>query len=512
MELKRFPAWALILTVCGSLFNACGSDDPNNPKQDPLNVAQNIVGNWLLASSTANEWAIYEFTETSRINTTTFENNKLQAGSGFYWVDEDKASVTGNFDYGDDQLPTYIDWVVDKVQTFELTLNLYNNNQFLGNNALYRILSTSSVEVNATNEINFKSICGTDNVSEFTVLDTNIASVSTAGNILGLKVGETYMTFKSPGGTAAIKIEVSPAPKTFAEQVVGTWIYDKPSEKEWQATTFVVDGFVDVKWTSPYSYNTIETANGYYTLSERDCDWAVTTSYNMTINQKWQTEEITDFIWTYQCFSDNQSVGKYTGHRLLGIISLKPGEKSTPEYVNLTFGYDIIGYSSNNKSIATVDTESGEITAVDYGRTYINVNTAKGAGYFEVNVERPVIPYDFQKCVGVDIAKVKEILGSEPDYSTSTMIAYFNPTSTIDMIGASFDKTTGLSIGVTITYNSTVNTGAVTAQLDKTYIPFMSQTTDTYKAYMNTDKRDTATLGVTWDIPTLSLTYVNLAK
>lgn len=512
MELKKFPIWALVLTVCGLLFTACDKDDPDEPKPEPLNVAKNIVGNWLLASSTADEWATYEFTESSRINATTFENKKLQTGSGFYWIDEDKASVTGNFDYGDGQLPIYIDWVVEKVQTFELTLKLYDNNQYLGNTALYRILSTCTIEANATTEINFKAICGTDNVSDFNVLDTAIATVSTSGELTGLKVGETYLTFKTQGGIAALKIEVSPAPKTFAEQVVGTWIYDKPSEKEWQATTFVADGFVDVKWANPYSYNTIETANGYYSLSDENCIWSVTTSYNMTINQKWQTEEINDFIWTYQCFSDNQSVGKYTGHRLLGTITLKPGEKSTPEYTNLTFGYDIVGYASNSKSIATVDAESGEITAVDYGRTYINVNTAKGAGYFEVNVEKPVIPYDFPKCVGVNVSKVKEILGSKPDYSTSTMIAYFNPTSTIDMIGVSFDETTGLSKGVTITYNSTVNTSAVTVELDKTYIPFTSQTTDTYKAYMDTDKRDTATLGVTWDIPNLTLTYVNLAK
>ncbi len=510
MTLKKFPAFILALIVCGPVFTGC-KDDPE-PKPEPLNVAQNIIGNWLLASSTSNEWTTYEFTETSRINATTFENNKLRTGTGFYWIDENKASVTGSFDYGNGQLPVYVDWIVEKAQTFELTLKLYNNNQYLGNTAIYRILSTSTVEVKATSEINFKSICGTDNVSDFNILDSSIASVSSIGELSGLKVGETYMTFKTPNGYAALKVEVAPVPKTFAEQVIGTWIYDKPSEKEWQATTFVADGFIDVKWANPYSYNTIETANGYYTLSDNDCSFSVTTPYNTTFNLKWQTAEINDFIWTYQASSDNQSVGKYTGHRLLGTVSLKPGEKSTPEYASLTFGYDIVGYSSNSTTIANVNAETGEITAVDYGRTYINVNTAKGAGYFEVNVEKPVIPYDFPKCVGVNITKVKEVLGANPDYSTSTMIAYFNPASSIEMIGVSFDETTGLSKGVTITYNSTVNTSAVTAELDKTYIPFTSQTTDTYKAYMDTDKRDTATLGVTWDISKLTLTYVNLAN
>lgn len=511
MELRKYHVWALMLVVCSLVFTGC-KDDSDEPKPERLNVAENIIGNWLLASSTANEWATYEFTETSRINAITFENNKLQSGTGFYWIDEDKASVTGNFDYGDGQLPVYIDWVVEKVQPFELTLKLYNDNKYLGNSSIYRILSIATVEVNEISEINFKSICGTDNVSDLNILDASVASVSSTGELCGLKVGETYLTFKTQGGIAAIKVEVSSAPKTFAELVVGTWIYDKPSEKEWQSTTFVSDGFVDVKWANPYSYNTIETANGYYTLIDKDCTFSVTTAYNMTLNQKWVTEEINDFIWTYQCFSDNQSVGKYTCHRRLGTITLKPGETTTPDYSKLTFGYDVVGYSSNAESIATVNIETGEITAIDYGRTYINVNTAKGAGCFEVNVEKPVIPYDFAKCVGVSLAKVKEILGSNPDYSTSTMIAYFNPTTTIDMIGVSFDASTGLSKGVTITYNKTVNTSAVTAELDNTYIPFISQTTDTFKAYMNSDKRENATLGVTWDISELTLTYVNLAN
>ena len=510
MKQKTSLLLAMMLAICNLAFTGC-KDEHDEPKPEQLNVAENIIGNWLLASSTANEWATYEFTETSRINVIAFENNKLQSGTGFYWIDEDKASVTGNFDYGDGQLPVYIDWIVEKVQPFELTLRLYNDNQYLGNSSIYRILSNVTVEVNGISEINFKAICGTDNVSDFNILDSSVASISSAGELSGLKVGQTYLTFKTQGGIAAIMIEVSPAPKTFAELVVGTWIYDKASEKEWQSTTFVSDGYVDVKWANPYSYNTIETANGYYTLSDEDCVFSTKTPYNMTINQKWVTEEINDFIWTYQCFSDNQSVGKYTGHRLLGTVTLKPGDTTTPEYSNLTFGYDVVGFSSNAETIATV-TEDGEITAVNYGRTYINVNTAKGAGYFEVNVEMPVIPYDFAKCVGENLSKVKDVLGSNPDYSTSTMIAYFNPTTTIDMIGVSFDANTGLSKGVTITYNTTVNTSAVTAELDKTYIPFTSQTTDTYKAYMNSDKRENATLGVTWNIPELTLTYVNLAN
>lgn len=170
MELKKFPVLALAFILCGLIFTSC-KDDQDEPKTESLNIAQNIVGKWLLASSTASEWATYEFTETSRINATTFENNKHLSGTGFYWVDEDKASVTGNFDYGNGQLPVYIDWIVEKVQTFELSLKLFSNNQYFGDTSLYRILSSTVIEINTPTEINFNAICGTDIVSDFNIIN-----------------------------------------------------------------------------------------------------------------------------------------------------------------------------------------------------------------------------------------------------------------------------------------------------------------------------------------------------
>lgn len=512
MDLKKSTSLVLILAVGGAFFSGCSKDDVDGPKKESMDIAENIVGNWLLASSTVDEWATYEFTNSSRINAITFENAVLQSGSGYYWIDEDKASVTGNIEYGDSRLPVYFDWVVDKVYPFELAIELYDNNKFIGNTALYRIVAETAVEVEATAEINFKAICGTESVSNFRVLDSSVAEVTSTGEISGLKNGETYLIFKTPGGYAAMKIEVLPAPKTFAELAVGTWIYDNPYEREWQATTFEADGFIDVKWANPYSYNTIETAVGYYSISDNVCLFSVTTPYGLTLNQKWQTEEINDFIWSYQAFSDNQTVGKYTGHRLLGSVTLRPGEKTVPDYKSLTFGYDIVGYTSNSVLIAGVNEKTGEITAFDYGRTYINVTTAQGSGYFEVNVEKPAIPYDFPVFLGADIAEVIEVMGADPDYSTASMIAFFNPTTAVDMISVTFDISSGLSKAVVVSYNSKVVTDAVTAELDRKYIPLVSQTTDSFKAYMDTDKREDAKFGVTWDIPKLTLTYVNLAN
>lgn len=80
------------------------------------------------------------------------------------------------------------------------------------------------------------------------------------------------------------------------------------------------------------------------------------------------------------------------------------------------------------------------------------------------------------------------------------------------MIAVSFDESTGLPKKVSITYNKTVNASAVAEELDKTYMPYVGLTTDTYEAYMDSDKREHAALAVAWDIPGLTLTFVNLAN
>lgn len=387
MKLQKIFITLVIIMINSIFFSSCNSSSANEPENTTsLNITENIIGKWLLSTSSDNEWATYEFSETSRIKANIYSNNQLREGSGFYWVDEEKHTLTGNYDFSNGSTE-YIDWIVDDIDAFEIELQLYDNNEFVSKASIYRILSTLCIEVGETIVLDFKAMCGSDKVSNLKLLNESIATTDGSSQINGKKIGSTYLTFSTSKGTGAILIEVSPQAKSFSELMVGSWIYDKLSDKEWQKTTFVDDGYIDVQWANPYNYNIIETATGYYTITnDKLVNFSVTTPYNATFNQEWNTIDINDFIWTYQAFSDNVSVGTYTGQRLLGSVTLSKDESVSPDFQDLTFGYDIIGFESHNPIVAVID-NSGRITAHSKGRTYIDIKTEKGAGVYEVCVE-----------------------------------------------------------------------------------------------------------------------------
>ena len=371
-------------------------------------------------------------------------------------------------------------------------------------------MSTENVENEATMAPNYRAICGTSDVSGFTVIDPAIASVNDAGEITGVSVGTTFIIFTTPNGKAAIKVEVVARAKTFAEQMVGTWVYDVPKEKTWERYTYEENGYMSVQWaTFDGIYNLNESAQSTYSINDGTVTFVISSSPGQ-MNMKLETESINDFNWTYRSFESNHATGKFTVQRLLQSIIMEPGEVQTPDYQPLTSGYEITGYASHNSSIAIVDATTGTITAVSKGRTYIDVQTAKGSGVVEVIVEGGAIPYEFQDCIGQAPSKLKDMIGT-PYYEDGTTIIYKDLTNTIDMVGASIDSFSGLIKGIAITYNSKVKTDDVTSILDAAYIPFTSQTTATFKAYIDTAERADASIGVTWDIPTKTLTYVNLA-
>lgn len=507
MSKKQYCSWVLLLVLSFLTFSC--KDDKDEPIV-PQDVAKNIVGKWLLASSGAENWVSYEFTESSRINVKLTKAGYYHNGDGWYSIDESKAAVSGS--YTTERSETfYLDWIVEKVEPFQIDFKLYDNNTYLGVSSIYRVLSSENVEVDGISIPDYRGICGSSNVSNFRTLDSNIASVDEAtGEITGVSVGTTFITFSTSNGRAAIEVEVLAKAKTFAELVLGTWVYDAVSEKTWERYTFEENGFVSVQWTTNDGvYNLNESAQSTYKIDGETVSFSIKIAAGQ-MNMRLETESINDFNWTYKAFDGSHANGKYTVQKVLQSITMEPGGVVTPDYQSLTAGYEITGYSSHNTSIASVDANTGTITAVSKGRTYVDVQTAKGVGVIEVNNEGGAIPYEFQDCLGKAASAVKDMLGT-PFYEDETTIIYKNLTNAIELVGASLDSFTGFVKGITITYNENVKVSDVTSILDATFIPFASQTTATFKAYMDTENRSDATIGVTWDIPQKTLTYVNLA-
>lgn len=507
MREKNLCSWVLILALSFLTFSCKDEKDEPIVSKD---VAKSIVGKWLLASSDAENWISYEFTESSRINVELTKNGYYHTGEGWYSVNEEKAAVSGSYET-ERKETFYIDWIVEKTQAFQIDFKLYDNNTYLGASSVYRVMSTENVENQATLTPNYRAISGTNDVSGFTALNPAIATVNETGEITGVSLGTTFVIFTTPNGKAAIKVEVVARAKTFAEQLIGTWVYDVPKEKTWERYTYEKNGYISAQWaTFDGTHNLNESAQSTYSINDETVTFVMSSSSG-PLNMRLETESINDFNWTYRAFESNHATGKFTVQRLLHSIIMEPGDVQTPYYQLLTSGYEITGYASHNSSIATVDAKTGAITAGSKGRTYIDVQTAKGSGVVEVTVGGGAIPYEFQDCLGKPASKVKEMLG-DPYYEDETTILYKNLTNTIDMVGASIDSFSGLIKGIVITYNSNVKTDDVTSTLDATFIPFASQTTATFKAYMDTNERADASIGVTWDIPTKTLTYVNLAK
>lgn len=505
--MKKFLSW-LMIALCPMLITSCSdkeNDEPIIPTQD---VANNIVGTWLLSTSDAENWVSYEITESSRINAEIAQHGYYGTGTGYYSIENEKFSGS----YTTDRSQTfYLNWIITAIKPFEISLKIYDDNTLVGNAEIYRILTNYEIEAGDSSVPDYRGLCGTSDISNYSVLDNTIAEIDVnSGEITAKTEGITFATFDTPNGIAAIKITVSGKIKTFAEQLVGTWVYDKPEEKEWQRATFADNGYIFMQWrTYDEVYNLNESKQGMYTIDGETVSFTIRVDAGQ-MNMRWITESINDLNWTYVAYDGSHMNGKYTVQRMLKSVSLSPEGTIQPDYQELVGKAEIQSYKSHNDAVASVSS-TGEIIAKAKGRTYIDVNTNKGSGVIEVNVDGGAIPVAFEDCVGKNVTKVHELLGDNPYYEDETTIIYKNFKPYIDKIGVSIDSQTGLVRGLTVTYNSTVKTSQVTSILDATFIPYMSQTTETFKAYMDTAERADASIGVTWDISNLQLTYVNLA-
>lgn len=505
--MKQLLKWLLFI-VCPLLAVSCSDDDKNEPEIPTQNVAKNIVGSWLLSTSDAENWISYEFTETSRINAEIAQSGYYGSGTGFYSIENENISGSYTTDRGQ---TFYLDWKVTEIAPFEIDVDIYDDNTYIGEVEIYRILSDVTVEAGTPTTPDYKKICGTNNVSEFKSIDKSMVTVDAAsGELTGVKEGITFVTFETPNGTAAIKVTVSGNMKALAELIVGSWVYDAPAEKDWERFSYADNGYLSVQWaTYTGTRDMNESAQTTYKVDGQN----VTFTINHDIAQmhmKFETESINDFNWTYKAYEGTHYNGKYTVQRILESLTLSPQEVKTPAYQSLVGNALIQGYKSHNDAVAKVN-DSGEITAISKGRTYIDVTTNKGIGVIEVIVDAGAIPMAFEEFIGVPPTKVRESFGDKPYYEDETMIIYKDFTPDIEMIGFTLDSWTGNVKGIVITYKSTVNTAQITTILNATFIPFTSQTTETFKAYMDSANRSDATVGVTWDIPKLTLTYVDLA-
>lgn len=490
---------------------SCDPDpDPAPTPSEPLSTT--LIGEWLLASSDASQWTTYEFKSAS-LHSQTYTNHFRNEWSGYYIINDETKVISGSLQDSRGSV-NYIEWQLTDAKALQLNIDIYGNsgNTLIGSSSLYKILSTQEMQEGGRLKPDYQRYTGTKNISGFRSIDEGIAIVDeVSGELTAVGEGTTFICFNTADGTAALRVNVTASELVLSKNILGTWITQIEGQM-WERDTFGEDGYFFAEWSHKIIVPTAdETAQGTYTVNDKTNIISVraTTPYDQVFSPEYRIKNYDKFSFNVDAYIGGDFGGSLYYQRRLSSETIAPGATLQPNYQSLVGNTEIRGYKSHDNSVATVS-PTGEITAVNNGMTYIDVDTPQGVGVVEVIVKDDSIPYDFQSLLGQPVSAVHEMFGSDPYLEDNEYVAYMNVHPDISMVGVLLDSWTGLVKGVTVSFKSSVSVNGITAALDRNYIPYISQTTETLKAYMDASTVAEANVGITWDTTKLTLTYVNL--
>ncbi len=205
------------------------------------------------------------------------------------------------------------------------------------------------------------------------------------------------------------------------DKIVGEWVYDVPEEGRWEILKFTSSG-VFFYSTDDITYHVSEeNIGGRYSMSGSN----ILGTYKVegtTMNLNITVSQITDYSFT-GLFNN---IGlKFTYAKLLDRTQIKPKESIKPDYSKLVHA-NIISYSSHKPKIATVDSNTGEITGIASGKTYIDVITDEGTAVIEVVVfDIDDMFEDYTFALGYTVPEVLESIGEKFLASDDTIGAVY---------------------------------------------------------------------------------------
>jgi len=170
----------------------------------------------------------------------------------------------------------------------------------------------------------------------------------------------------------------------YLADLVGQWVYDHPEEGVWETLKFTSSGKFYFSNTNDLVFEFgNNTVNGSYFINGADVYGnyqlnGASLVLDMTIQDMKPYEFTARFKDTGLIFTYARQIDKRT---------LDIDETFTPEYELLLHDARIIGYSSHDERIVTVDVRSGAIRAEAVGITYVDVITDRGTAVVAVSVE-----------------------------------------------------------------------------------------------------------------------------
>ena len=293
----------------------------------------------------------------------------------------------------------------------------------------------------------------------------------------------------------------------YANLLVGQWVYDHPEEGVWETLKFTSSGMFYFSNSNEILYDfENEKVNGKYFVNGNLVTGTYTLNESIPMNLDMQINKINDLEFTAR-FNDTGLTFTYA--RLLDSEIVGYQENIIPNYSNLLRGVDVIAYSSHNTKVAIVNSTTGEVTGVAPGRTYIDVITSQGTAVVEIIV-KGILPYNFDEFIGVEKSVIYETFGKNPSGEEEDVIIYENISDEIKYVRFGINLLTGKISDIRL-YLENIDSDDVqnmTIYLDKIYTIFEKGTTETYRAYINNEKFDDASVGITWDTINKEITYV----
>lgn len=529
--------YSLIIFVISS----CSKNKENEiPQPSPIDISEKILGEWVYDNPVDGSWQSMKFT-----------------GSGAFYYSENKEEWTAALKRTDGKYSLdgynvsgyrangtlYVDMTIQNINDYSFTTRYKNTAiDFTYHKVLMRThLNFAESIIPPYEKLIDKNVISYKSHDEkIATVDSNTGEITATGTN-----GRTYIDITTNDGTACIKVMVGnvndgdetetstiPAQKDpvsisttdVRKMIIGVlWIYDHPEEKIWEAIRFTESGKVYYSNKNDDWNFENENTNGSFEINQKTITGSVKLYGTTTMDFYWVVTNISDFEFTVKVYTSGVYVGKFTYSKQLDTIEMNVGDSSKPDYQKLIGDKTIKEFKSHNTSCVSINNDTGEITAKGEGHTYIDVVTEDGTAVIEVNVSKGkyFIAYDYSQFIGVTKQTVTETFGTIFESGTNSITYNYLKGSEAQISGMvkdknwkaitfEFDPTTQLVVSIGMQANDDVwfTNIEMTNYLSELYYKYEKGTTDTYKAFINAEKFDDATVGIAWNYEDRTLVFV----
>lgn len=531
----------LLCCICCIFELFSCSDKPGPPPNPTMDISDIILGEWVYDNPIDGAWQSMKFTKSGKF----FYSEKKEEWSSVLKQPGGNYSIDGmNISAFSTAGLAYIDMTIQTIDDYSFTTRYKNSDLDV---IFYKVLMRLHLNFEES-VVPLYSELVDKQVTNYKSHDEAIASVDPVTGEITAKVenGRTYIDVTTTEGTACIKVmigdvndgdekEIStiPTKETISLPVMDItsiagplWVYDHPEEKIWEIIQFDESGTVSFS-NENRSLGIESEASGTYSIDQKTIKGMIDFPEG-PMDFHWVVTALTNFEFTVKAFSSGSYVGQFTYAKQLDAIELTVGDTEVPDYKQYMGNTTIKGFKSHNDALLTVNNETGELTAVARGRTYVDVITEDGTAVLmvKINKKKELFALNYEEYLGVTWNVIGNTFGTAfenldgglyYDYSKGSINYRLNTIldDNWSFIYFAFDSDPYASGRVNAIVLSAKSDVWFTAEemyqyLKEHYYVYEKGTTDDNKAFINNEDYDNATVGITWDMKKMILTLVTI--